>query len=118
MAQLVTIGGQGTLFIGEDKDLEFEVPDRHGNPVDMSGWTIQFVVKTLASAVVISKTASVTGAYDADRETNTQRALVELSRADLSVDDGVHTYSLKRTDTGSHVVLAYGECILERTTQA
>ena len=41
----MTIGGNGTLFVGEDKVLKIEVLDVVGVPVNMSGWQILFDVR-------------------------------------------------------------------------
>lgn len=118
MAAQVTIGGSGRLFVGEDKALRFEVLDSNGVPVDVAGWTIRFVVKSQTHTVLIDKAASITGTYDANRIVNTQLAVVTLTDDDLSIDEGVHQHSLKRTDSGNETVLVYGEYLMQRTTQA
>jgi hypothetical protein len=118
MAARITFGGNGQLFVGEDKTVEFEILDTRGLPVDITGWSLRLVVKSQANTVLIDKNATITGTYNVDRVTNTQRAVVTLTDDDLSIDDGVHQYSLKRTDSGSETVLVYTECIVERTTQA
>jgi hypothetical protein len=118
MAALATIGGDGGIFVGEDKSLRFEVLDNNGIPVDIAGWGIRFLVQSQSHTVLIDKTATITGTYNADRVVNTQLAVVTLTDDDLTIDDGVHQHSLKRTDSGSETVLVYGNYIVQRTTQA
>lgn len=117
MASLVNIGGSGNLFVGEDKSLPLELVDSSGVPVDMTGWTIRFLVVGSNGALLIDKTASITGSYSATRAGNTQRAVVALTDTDLSIQEGVHRHSWKRTDDGSETILAYGNCTVERATQ-
>jgi hypothetical protein len=118
MAARITFGGNGQLFVGEDKTVEFEILDTRGLPVDITGWSLRLVVKSQANTILIDKNATITGTYNVDRVLNTQLAVVTLTDDDLSIDDGTHQYSLKRTDAGSETVLVYTECIVERTTQA
>lgn len=112
MANEVTIGGDGSLFIGEDKTLDHEVLDVDGAPVDINGWTIKFTVRTsdgAADPVVIEKTASIIGTYSAVRTSNTQRARVALTDDDTNtLTARGYRYSFKRTDDGSETVTAFG----------
>lgn len=117
MAVQATIGGQGSLFVGEDKVLHLEVVDTTSVPVDITGWAIRFLVVSSTASVVIDKVATISGVYSATRSVNTQRAVVTLTDTDLSVPDGTHRHSWKRTDDGSETMLAYGDCIIERATQ-
>lgn len=117
MAALVTLGGAGSLFVGEDKTLKWELIDTTGVPVDMSGWAIRLLVLSSSGTVMINKTASITGSYSSTRSANTQRAVVTLTDTDMEIPDGTHQHSLKRTDDGSETILTYGPCIVERATQ-
>jgi hypothetical protein len=117
MARIGTMGGDGTLFVGEDKTCRLEVLDATATPVDLAGWTVQLVVKNTAGHVLLSKQASISGSYTALRSTNTQRAVATLSDDDLSFADGTHRQSWKRLDAGQETVLFYGPFILERATQ-
>jgi hypothetical protein len=118
MGALVTMGGEGTLFVGEDKACRLELLDVDGAPVDMSGWAVALVVKTRAGTVVITETAAITGVYNAVRATNTQRAVATLTDTELTISAGTHRHSWKRTDDGSEAILAYGPFVIEETTQA
>lgn len=117
MASHVTMGGDGTLFVGEDKTCQLEVLDADGIPVDITGWNIRLFVLSTGSQVLIDKTASVSGVYSVTPLINTQRAVVTLTDADTSIEDGTHRHSWKRTDGGSETILAYGDFVIERTTQ-
>ena len=118
MAIQATMGGAGELFVGEDKTLKLELIGITGLPVDMTGWGVRCLVLSKQSEVLIDKNASITGVYNAARSDNTQRAVVTLTDSDMSIQEGVHRHSWKRTDDGSETVLAYGDCIIERATQA
>jgi hypothetical protein len=118
MAALVTIGGNGSLFVGEDKSVRLEVLDTDGVPVDLTGWAVRFLVLSQSGSVLIDETAAITGVYSATRSANTQRAVVTLTDTEMNIPDGTHRHSWKRTDDGSETILAYGNCVVERTTQA
>jgi hypothetical protein len=118
MAKEVTIGGSGSLFVGEDKTFRLELLDAAGVPVNMAGWTIKMTVRvTDASAdpALIEKTATVDGVYNAVRATNTQRAMVICTDVDLGAPLVSNTYrcAWKRYDEGNETVLAYGPCIIQ-----
>jgi len=119
MAKLSTLGGDGKLLAGEDKDVTMEVLTRAGVPVDVAGWTTSLVLTTdLTGAAVLTKAGSVTGTYSATRSVNTQRLVFEL--LDTETDDllaGTYHWSIKRTDAGSEVVLGWGVCQVERANQ-
>lgn len=122
MASNINIGGDGSLFIGEDKTFRLEVLDSSEAPVDISGWTIKLLVRLLETTAepLLEKTASISGSFNADRNVNTQRAVVEVADTELSEDDfdpRIYRYSFKRTDDGSETILAYGNFRLQRATQ-
>jgi hypothetical protein len=127
MATDVTIGGEGTLFVGEDKTLELHVKDSSGVPVNISGWSILFDVRTkdnAADPAIVSATAAITGTYDAVVASNTQRARVVLTDDQLNLFkgsnlvSGAKTYRLswKRTDPGLETVLCRGDFAPEKAT--
>ena len=133
MALSVTIGGSGTLFVGEDKTFRLEVLtprfDANGNkiahdassvPVNFTGWEIRFDVrKTVTSGEppIFNKTATITGVYNAVRATNTQRAVVTLTDTELNtVKAQPYQHSWKRMDDGSETVLAWGPFAPQKAT--
>jgi hypothetical protein len=120
MATDVAIGGNGTLFIGEDKILRLELLDAASLPVDMTGWSIVFDVRSKDTSVdpaLLSKTPTITGVYNAARATNTQRAEVTLSDDDMNLFKAkIHRYSWKRLTANNETVLVRGNFAPEKAT--
>lgn len=121
MAEEVTIGGSGELFVGEDKTIRLELFLKSDPTVavDFSAWvTIVDVRSSDTSTTVISSiTPSMTGVFNAVRVSNTQRGLA------LFTDDELNKYkaknyrwSWKRLDEGSETVLAWGDFSPEKAT--
>jgi len=120
MATTQTIGGDGDLFVGEDKIFRLELLDEDDAPVDMAVWVILFDVrKTDKSAppAIFSKFATIEGVYNAVRALNTQRAVVVLTDTELNtVSNKTYRYSWKRMDDASETVLARGPFVVEKAT--
>lgn len=122
MATTVTIGGNGTLFVGEDKVLRLELLDVAGVPVNMAGWSLVFDVRKTDKSPdppMVSLAPSVTGVYDAVRTTNTQRAEVTLTDTHMNLfkeKQPPYRHSWKRTDDGSETVLSRGDFYPEKAT--
>jgi len=115
----VTIGGNGTLFVGEDKTFRLELIDSSEIPVNMAGWSILFDVRKTDKSLIaiLSKTATVTGVYNIVRATNTQRAIVTLTDTELNtVKARLYRHSWKRMDDGSETVLSRGNFAPEKAT--
>ena len=101
-----------TMFVGEDKNLTFEIFDQAGQTEDeleaaitagtatmqdVAGWTFEFLVrlkdKTVGTPLIDKSSGSpteisVTGTYNATRATNTQRVVVSLFDTDTAASDG------------------------------
>jgi hypothetical protein len=120
MALAITIGGGGTLFVGEDKTFRLELIDDDELPVDMTGWVVLFDVRKSVTALdpaIFSKTATLIGSFNAVRASNTQRAIVSLTDTELNtVKARTYQCSWKRMDDGSETVLAYGAFAPEKAT--
>lgn len=120
MAIETNIGGNGTLFIGEDKTLRLEVLTADGSTIDISGWSMIFDVRkkdTSPNPALLAKTPNVTGVFNADRLANTQRAEVVLSDDDTNLfRPQSYRYSLKRLDPGNETILAWGNFTLQKAT--
>lgn len=117
MATEADIGGNGDLFVGEDKTLKLVLP-----AIDMTGWAVKFDVRkadtSLLADVIFTKTASITGTYSATLASNTQRAVVSLTDTEmLTVTNRTYRYSYKRIDDNSETILARGNFIVEKATQ-
>jgi hypothetical protein len=91
--------------------------------LDIDGWTLSFMVKRhLGDAdaqALITKTTGdgieITGLFNANPDTNQQRAVVTLSKSDtVNLFPGIYECELKRTDAGSESILAAGPFPLVR----
>jgi hypothetical protein len=120
MALDATIGGDGLLFVGEDKIFKLELLDASDVPVDMTGWTLLFDVRVkdkTPDPALISKTPMITGVYNAVRATNTQRAVVTVTDTDMNLLKArTYRHSWKRMDDGSETVLAWGDFVVQKAT--
>lgn len=120
MATTQDIGGNGTLFVGEDKNFELELLDIAGVPVDMAGMAFVLDVRkrdNSADPAIISKVPTLTGVYNSVRATNTQRQLVVLTDTELNLFKArTYRYSWKRTDDGSETVVVRGNFAPEKAT--
>lgn len=120
MALAATIGGNGTLFVGEDKTFKLQLLDTAGVPVNMAGMLILFDVRrtdTSAEPAIFSKTATISGVYSTDPLVNTQRAVVVLTDTEMNtVKAGTYRHSWKRMDDGSETVLAWGPFTPQKAT--
>lgn len=122
MANLVQIGGGGTLFVGEDKTLRFECIDQNGLPVDMTGWDSIFDVRAKDKSpdpAIVSKSPFLVGSFNDVRALNTQRMIVQLFDDDMNLfKEKVYRYSWKRLDNGLETVLAWGNFSPQKATAA
>lgn len=132
MAREVQIGGDGALFVGEDKDFVYEnvaidVDDPENEtlwvPVDMFGWDIRFDVRKKDNSPeppFIVKTAAVDGTFQPTRAANQQRATVTVTDTDMNTLGGLkaatYRYSFKRMDDGVETVLVRGDFVVEKAT--
>jgi len=120
MALDAPIGGDGVLFVGEDKTFRLELIDLNLVPINMTGWVLRFDVRKLdasPSPPILSFTPTITGTYSATRSANTQRAIVVVTDEDMNkFKAGTYRHSWKRMDDGSETVLAWGNFITQKAT--
>lgn len=97
---------------------------------DITGYSLIFIVRTTdttPTAELITKTTggggiTISGTYDADPGTNTQKVEVDIEDTDTWVDSsdflkpGKYRYAMKRTDDGTETTLVYGDFIIFETT--
>lgn len=123
MASDVTLGGDGQLFVAEDKEFELEVVDKLGVPVDITNDTIVFEVRAKDDSpdLLLDKQAAITGVYNTIRAQNTQRALVVVTSAEMALFKGsnvanpkTYRFSLRRTNAGRKTVFARGDFLPEK----
>lgn len=122
MAIQQNIGASEDWFVGEDKTLNFEVYDSTGAAMqDIAGWSLRFRLRYQrdGDAIVFTKTTggsgvAISGTYNSDPATNTQRAVVTIDDTDTdNLQPGNYLFNLWRTDAGSETVLAYGLATLK-----
>ncbi len=121
MAILTAIGGNGTLFVGEDKLFRLKnVVDETGTLVDMTGWTVLFDVRqkvTSPDPALISINATLIGVFNSNPALNTQMWAAQASDDLLNLFKAKqYQYSWKRMDEGIETVLAYGPFGPEKAT--
>ena len=121
MASEVTIGGGGTLFVGEDKVLRFEFFSSATVAVDITGWVLRFDIRKKDNAadpaIVFYEPLQISGVFNSVRASNQQRAFVPLTDTDMNLfKAGIYRYSVKRMDDGSETVTHYGDFAPEKAT--
>lgn len=122
MAVEITLGGDGELFVGEDKTLRLalKADKLTGIVPDMTGWNVVFDVRAKDASpdpAIVTKTMTILGAYAADKASNLQRALVVLTDDELNLfKAATYRYSMKRMDAGFETVLAYGDFAPQKAT--
>lgn len=107
-----------TYYLGTDHQFVHSVLDSaQAAAIDISGWSLSFMVKRSRSqadaSATLTKTTvdgiAITGAFNADPETNTQVATVSIGDTDTdALAAGSYVWELKRTDPGLEVVIGYG----------
>lgn len=127
MAVEATIGGSGSLFVGEDKVIRLELASVNADgtvsttvAVDHSTWTEVFDVRskdTSADPAILSITPSHSGVFNASRATNTLRSLVTLTDTQMNLFRAKnYRWSWKRLTDGSETVLAWGTFAPQKAT--
>lgn len=103
-------------FIGEDRYLEFLITET-GVPLDCSTFALEFALKRNAwdDTIVLTKTTG--GGQILTADGNGTDDLVRVAVQDTDTDallSGNYFYTLRRTDSGQEVVLAYGPAWLSK----
>lgn len=104
------------VFAGETKQLQFSVTDSADSPQTMTGWTLEFVIRTQvgATTALLTKTTA-SGIAIANGAGTNDRATVTLTAANTTaVGAGTFSYALRRSDSGSEQVLAYGSLVIRQ----
>jgi hypothetical protein len=132
MAVELNLGASATdrVFIDTDWTKDFMVADIDTDSTgatakNITGWAITFDIRRsdASSSVLLTKTASITGTFNSVLATSTQVARITVADTDVTTaifgaNGGTFRYSLKRTDAGTETVLAYGNILIKRATQA
>jgi len=124
MAVESTIGGSGSLFVGEDKVLRFGPLYDALAPtvgIDMSTWAMVFDVRKTDKSpdppILSVTTFAFSGVFSATQSANTQRASITLTDDQLNLFAAKnYRWSWKRTDSGNETVLGYGGFAPQKAT--
>jgi len=117
MAIEFNIDADKRWFLGEDKILSFKISDASGNPLDVSAWQMEFIVRKTDKAAdppVIPRKATptdivISGIFNSNPDQNQQRVVITFDSDETSsLKPITYRYSLKRIDTGNEGILAYG----------
>lgn len=111
------------LFIGEDETLQFTITDASDVPVNVTGFAMEWTLrlKDATTTASLQKTTAaggitITGTYNASAALNTQRVNVIIADTDTDLLAArSYRYALKRTDSGSESVLAFGSLVLRKS---
>lgn len=123
MAREQNIGAADDWFVGEDKTIPFEIYSSDEATIeDITGFALAFYLRKIGgpdtkvlTCTTGASTITITGSFNADPDTNTQRANVIIADTDtVNFQAGKYAYSLWRTDDGLMTVLAYGEATLKK----
>lgn len=115
-----------SLDIGTDQayDVTVYTSEAATTVREITGWALSFMIKRKATdadgSALVTKTTgdgiSISGTFNADPDTNTQKATVSVADTDTDgLTPGVCHWELKRTDAGSEARIAYGPLTLNRT---
>jgi hypothetical protein len=107
------IQGSDNWFIGEDRTLRFAVVDSDGVAQDISGWSLEWVLRRSPAG----GTANITKT-DGDGISITDGAggILQVTISDQdTIDLGPASYfhTLRRDDDGNEIVLSFGQAILK-----
>lgn len=98
------------LFNGEDRVLQFTLYDAAGVVLDITGWTIEFLLGDTSTTPLLTKDVTVTSGADGECETD------PITPAELdALTSGVKRYALRRTDADAATVLQRGTVPVEIT---
>ena len=101
-------------FIGEDRTLRFSVADSAGLAQNISGWTLEWVLRERpwGTQALVTKTTSAGITI-----TNAAGGVCEVAVADddtINLAPGAYFHTLRRTNAGAETVLAFGDAILQQ----
>ena len=105
-----------TLWIGTDHQYVFHIQNEAETAaVDITSWKVKRSVSHADSEAVLTKTAVVSGTFNATPAVNTQRATVTVADTDTDgLSARTYRYELKRTDNNLETILAYGALELKQ----
>lgn len=97
-------------FKAEKKTLKFLIVDDAGAAIDVSSYTMTWVIEHRGADILAKSGAAITVA---DGDGTNDAVTVTIDAADTeSLEARVYRHALRRTDSGSEQVLSYGEAHL------
>lgn len=108
------------FFIGEDRSLVIDVTSDGTTPQTMTGWALTWeLMDRKGGTALITKATGGSGITIGNGSGTNDRATVVITDADTeAITQGAGTYYhvLRRTDSGSETVLAFGDFYLQRAS--
>ena len=108
------IAESDNLFLGEDKILQYTVTDSAGAIQVITGWALEWVLRSAAGHGTALLTKTVGSGITI---TNGAGGILQVAIADddtLSMAPDTYYYTLRRTDAAFEVVLAFGTVVLRQ----
>ena len=106
------------LFIAADQVLRVDVTDGAATPAPqtMTGWALAAVVRSTDGALVVNTSTGGNGITIGDGSGTNDRATITLTDTDMTgwPPGRAYEWALWRTDAGTDIPLAYGQCTLKR----
>lgn len=106
-------------FIGEDKTIDIDVNQTDGTTAqNMTGWALTWeLLDQAGGTVLLTKTTALGEIAIGDGDATGDRASVTIDAADTAVASlpdgpGDYYHALRRTESGSGALLAYGGAAL------
>lgn len=99
-------------FVGEEKQLKFLIVDADGAALDVSGYTLEWVLGIEGVAILTVEEANIT-ISNGNGTNDAVTVSVDASDTD-TLDAGLYQHSLRRIDDEAEQVLSYGEAHLQR----
>lgn len=113
-------------FIGEDRSIVIDVTSDGTTPQTMTGWALTWELLTQrGGTVLITKATGGSGITIGNGSGTNDRATVVVTDVDTEgdgtandppLDPGTYFHVLRRTDSGSESVLAFGDAVLQEAS--
>ena len=115
MSKQVLIEQDDRLFQGEVKNIQIDVVDSSGNPVNMTSYTLAWMLEELHDGVAdLILKDTVSGIVVSDGAGTNSRATIALIAADtIDLEPRVYRHALWRTDEAAPQLIAGGSLLLQ-----
>lgn len=106
-----------TLYLGADHSVRVDVVDAAGDPLNMTGMALAFVVRQAINGALVTSKTTDSGITIGDGLATGDRATIAIGASNLSTGwpaTREYRWALWRTDDGSTVPLTDGIAVLKR----